>query len=460
MTLVLGEARRRLLEELLSGVDAQPRMRVALVGRDADAIASAMMAERLDAREIVANREPHSIRRAFEATYPDAPRGGLLIVRDVARADAESRIFLAELATMAGPAIVLVSDRTRATPAGYRVVAVPDLDEAAVREWLGRPEIVQAVMTASGGGNLGLERWLRRLPTPDAMIQRALAGIALADGLTGSDVAALFDVSLDDAAWAALGVRRVGDELRSDGDHSDRCEHSEESELRSRIASHFWATRRWARAIELWLVGDPAEAASRVGRAERLLLEADAPREAVALLEAVDAVVPDDDRARRIVDLLVEIGAWGEALNAARRQHHRAPTPDAMLRLATILVETGNALEAGTLLAGDTSPATRALRAEVAYHRGRLREAEEIAEQVLAEGDGPARLDALQTLAKAAVGDVERSLERYDAYLAEAEREESNRHRALAMGGRGVALIRARKPRRGRQGAPPGGRAR
>ncbi|MAC27761.1 MAG: hypothetical protein CMH59_14975, partial [Myxococcales bacterium] len=255
-------------------------------------------------------------------------------------------------------------------------------------------------------------------------------------------------------AWERCGARPAPGGFVLSGQRADALAAEASPAERAEVALLAWALGRPERAIPLWLeAGAFTDARAHAEEAARLLVvegaHGEAERVLVAVLESTDLPEADARRLRRVLVALLEDA--GELARAAAQATAlvEAGDDDARPVLARLRIATGEPLRAEAALEG--APATLevgALRAELAYQRGALAEAEThahaLAAKAQAEGEAEAELTALQTHAKSQLDDMAEARRRFDRYAARARALGSARHEALALGGRGVAAIRAR----------------
>ncbi len=435
---VLGVARRRFVRDLERRL-VEPNARILLCGVDADILGDALLLAWPQAIQISACRVPFGwmhalaarlgitlggsraqLHRQLRAAW--ASQSQLIVVRDARRLDAESRLWLDSLVGLEGPAVLVIDEHLRPLN-GYSMATVPRLDADAVAEWCARPEVLRRLVHASEGSARVLDERLVAGTPVAPELSAAADYIAAADGLTPDELFELHGVQASDEEWARAGVYRVRGELRT----SQPASASSQLER----AQWCWEQGQTLEAMRLW--DDPQHVDLALERLQ------DAPACGAELL----ASSKEPRHLSLRVQLLRQIGLWGVAVRAAETWHQHAPSDASAYALATLLLHTGRASAALTLVPEASEVRWRVLRAEARYQCGELADAAAEIETLLDVDCAELHLDALQTWSKLAVGDDAESLRRYDAYREAASM--SPRHLAYATSGRGVALIRMRQ---------------
>jgi len=389
----------------------------------------------------------------------------VLLVRDLHRADVESRAVLAAALTLPVPLLAVAT-----VPPGWREerlrarverLTLGAIDEDAVRALLSRPDVLRRLVTATGGSLAALERWLASAPPSfdavcrerweslDGGARDALATMAYLERATAGEV----DGPLRRLVLEGWVRERGGRFEMTDADVACWVRRRR-PEVASAAAAQAWATGRVVLAMRTWIAAEDGRALeSHLGAACELLADEDAHAEAVALIdEALPLLGPEARRAARLraVSLLDVVGEPQRALAIARAAHEDGPEDaEVATEVGRLLLRTGDPEGAAKVLRGPAeadgaSLRLRALWAEVAYQAGRRKLATRVAKEVLRGDDPRAELDALQTLAKLGLARGAAAAGGYERYAARAEELGDLEHRALALGGRGVAAIRAR----------------
>ena len=367
-----------------------------------------------------------------------------------------------------------------------RTVRLPlaGLGEQALRELLASPEVVARILARTAGVPSAVERLLdSEAPTPEEHLARKVARLgaearasldALAVLGTPASVPVVARVAQLEPASSAVGELLDAGLAVESGDLVALADAGDRQRLVEKLPPE-WRAMLHRRAA-VWCEGDGAlaEAARHAvqgndrERAERLCARAaddlaaqHAHRDAVVLLDEIarglGGSIPASLEAR-LADGHVATGDFRAAVRHGRRAAVLAPDDlEATRRLGRALVLAGD-LESAAQVIGDAGARARssaddaaalgfdAVLAELAYQRGRLDEAERRAAAIgvrPGRAGAVAELEALQTYAKVALarGALDEACLRYRAYEARAGELGDAAHRALAVGGLGVALL-------------------
>ena len=382
------------------------------------------------------------------------------------------------------------ADGLRAHPRTVRV-RIDALDRDGLRALLQSPEYLARLLASTGGLPAAVERLLASdPPSAEEHLLRRLAGL-------GAEARAVFDAlavlarpaTAEELAFVASSGEGLGDGAESlgvAGAISDLfaaqlvredigsgrvalADSDDAERVRAKLPPE-WRRSREQRCVALCLRG-PRDAAEAVRHAVRAGLAAEAlelwkeASEALAarhadamaaeLLQGVAELAGDDAPVAlhaRLAELRLSTGEFRLALRSARRALAACPKdPAAARRVAQALVLAGDLPEAARVVSHarklvdpDVAADLGATLAELLYQNGELDEARAVSVEVLASHPPlEAELCAMQTMAKVALaaGELDVSERLYADYENRARATSSLRHEALAMGGRGVALL-------------------